>query len=257
VSEKPDSKRTEESRPTEGGSGDGSPAEGRSGGRRASQDASQNALQDESQDESGWERLEEEASGGSLAPNPELEDAMREAMEALESRDESRRPRSPAGEAASEEVAGLRDRLIRLQADFENYRKRVLREREEAYRYGHENLVKDLLGTVDNLERAIEHARGGQGGDAAGLLQGVELVHRELLGVLAKHGVEEIEAEGVPFDPAVHEAMAQTPSETAPPNTVIQVFEKGYRLRDRLLRPARVVVAARPAGGGDKRQAEE
>lgn len=206
----------------------------------------------EPQEESGWEQLEEEASGGSLAPNPELEDAMREAMEAVESRDESRRPRSPAGEAVSEEVAGLRDRLIRLQADFENYRKRVLREREEAYRYGHENLVKDLLGTVDNLERAIEHARGSQGGDSEGLLQGVELVHRELLGVLAKHGVEEIEAEGVPFDPAVHEAMAQTPSDEVAPNTVLQVFEKGYRLRDRLLRPARVVVAAPPPEGGGK-----
>jgi len=241
VSEKPDSKRTEEDRPAEAGAGDGSP-----GGAR-----------DASQDESGWEHLEEEASGGSLAPNPELEDAMREAMEALESRDESRRPRPPAGEAVSEEVAGLRDRLIRLQADFENYRKRVLREREEAYRYGHENLVKDLLGTVDNLERAIEHARGSQGGDAEGLLQGVELVHRELLGVLAKHGVEEIEAEGVPFDPAVHEAMAQTPSETAAPNTVIQVFEKGYRLRDRLLRPARVVVASRPPERGDQDKPEE
>jgi len=245
VSEKSDSDRTREPRAEERGTGDGSPGEGRP------------AARDDSQEESGWERLEEEASGGSLAPNPELEDAMREAMEALEARDESRRPHSPAGEVASEEVAGLRDRLIRLQADFENYRKRVLREREEAYRYGHENLVKDLLGTVDNLERAIEHARGSQGGDAEGLLEGVELVHRELLGALAKHGVEEIEAEGVPFDPAVHEAMAQTPSETAPPNTVIQVFEKGYRLRDRLLRPARVVVAARPPEGGDKGEPEE
>ncbi len=192
----------------------------------------------------GWESLEEDAER-SLAPNPELEEAMREAMEAVEAREEERR-----GPGATEGEDGeLQERLLRLQAEFENFRKRTLREKEEAFRYGHQNLVKDLLPTVDNLERAIESARGSQGGDLEGLLQGVEMVLRELLAILANFGLERIDAEGAAFDPAVHEAMAQQPDESVAPNTVIQVFETGYRLRDRLLRPARVVVSSAPSGG--------
>jgi molecular chaperone GrpE len=204
----------------------------------------------------GWESLEEEAEGA-LGPNPELEEAMREAMEAVEAREEERRgPTEPGAEGPSEEVAALQDRLLRLQADFENFRKRTLKEKEEAWRYGHQNLVKDLLATVDNLERAIEHARGSEGGDLEGLLQGVELVLRELLGILGQHGLAEIDAEGEPFDPAFHEAMAQQPDDSVPPNTVVQVYEKGYRLRDRMLRPARVVVSGAPEQG-EKSEDEE
>jgi molecular chaperone GrpE len=158
----------------------------------------------------------------------------------------------PAGEPsellddARGELEAMKDRLLRLQADFENYRRRVLKEREDTFNYGHENLVKDLLAPVDNLERAIELARRRDGGDLEGFLQGVELVLRELNGILAKHGVSEIAAQGRSFDPQVHEAMAQEPAAGgAAPNTVTRVLEKGYRLRDRLLRPARVVVARR------------
>ncbi len=203
----------------------------------------------------GWESLGEE-SAGTLAPNAELEDAMREAMEAVEARQEERTGGEAPASGDPAEVAALRDRLLRLQADFENFRKRTLKDRQEALRYGHENVVKDLLPTVDNLERAIEHARGSDGGDLEGLLQGVELVLRELRGVLERHGVEEIEAEGQAFDPAVHEAMAQQASESARPNTVIDVFQKGYRLRDRMLRAARVVVAAPPAEGENEQDPE-
>jgi molecular chaperone GrpE len=200
----------------------------------------------------GWESLSEEAEAGSLAPNPELEDAMREAMEAVEAREEERR--QPAGEG---EAAELHDRLLRLRADFDNFRKRTLKEKEEAFRYGHQNIVKDLLPTVDNLERAIEHARGSQTGDLEGLLQGVELVLRELLGVLEQYGLAAIEAEGQTFDPAVHEAMTQQLHESAPANTVMQVFQKGYRLRDRLLRPARVVVSGGPGEGSGEEKIED
>jgi molecular chaperone GrpE len=197
----------------------------------------------------GWESLAEEASGGSLAPSPELEEALREAEAAVEAHQSARHaPRGPAREAdhdaLRQEKAQLEDRFVRLQADFDNFRKRTLREREEAYLYGHQNLVKDLLPTVDNLERAIEHARASQGADLEGLLQGVELVLRELHGALGRHGLSEIEAEGRPFDPALHEAMVQQPDASAPPNTVIRVFQKGYRLRDRMLRAARVLVSA-------------
>lgn len=200
----------------------------------------------------GWESLSEEAEGGSLAPNAELEEAMREAMEAVEAREDERR--GPAGEG---EAAELNDRLLRLQADFENFRKRTLREKEEAFRYGHQNIVKDLLPTVDNLERAIEHARGSQTGDLEGLLQGVELVLRELLGALEQYGLAPIEAEGKDFDPEFHEAMTQQFHESAPVNTVLQVFQKGYRLRDRMLRPARVVVSGGPGEGSGEEKSED
>jgi len=200
----------------------------------------------------GWESLAgEEASGGVLAPSPELEEALREAAEAVSD------PRAPAPAAESPEAIAAtariedlsaelvetKDRLIRLQADFENFRRRALREREEAIRYGAQNLFKELLTTVDNLERAIDHARKGAGGDLENLLQGVELVQKGLLGLMARHGVTEVDAIGKPFDPAHHEAMAQAPDASVAPNTVLEVLQKGYKLRDRLLRPARVIVA--------------
>jgi molecular chaperone GrpE len=203
------------------------------------------------------EPSEEEASVGSLSPSPELEEALREATEAMEAR-EAVREAGEGGEDEAGDVDALRgelaateERMVRLQADFDNFRRRALKEREEAHQYGHENLVKDLLATVDNLDRAIEHARKSDGGDFQSMLQGVELVQRELLGALANHGVSEIEAGEVAFDPNVHEAMAQQENDSVPANTVIEVFQKGYRLRDRLLRPARVVVS-KPAEGGDE-----
>ena len=207
------------------------------------------------------EPLAEEPSGGSVSPSPELEEALREATEAVEARQAEREGGEAEDGEATEpealrgELAALQERMVRLQADFDNFRRRALKEREEAHQYGHENLVKDLLASVDNLDRAIEHARKSDGGDFESMLQGVELVQRELIGALANHGVSEIEAGNVAFDPNVHEAMAQREDDSVPMNTVIEVFQKGYRLRDRLLRPARVVVS-KPAAGGDEGEAE-
>src|SRR5690606_3010750 len=149
-----------------------------------------------------------------------------------------------------QELAAANERYLRLAADFDNFRKRALKDREEAHHFGHQNLVKDLLPSVDNLERALEHAREPGGAATPGMLEGVELVLRELHAVLAKHGVEAIDALGQPFDPAVHEAMAQVPDATRPPNTVVEVFQRGYQLRGRLLRPARVVVSRAAEGSG-------
>lgn len=234
----------------------------------------------EPDEKEGWEALSEE-SGDRLGSNPELEEALREASEALEGRteggsDSPRRARGSADkltiEALSTELRGLkqeyeskvaelealRDAHLRLQAEFENFRKRTLKERQESLQYGHQNLVKDLLPTVDNLERAIEHSEASDDGNFQGLLQGVELVLRELLGALERHGVRVIEAENRPFDPSVHEAMAQVPDGSVPPNSVVQVLQKGYQLRDRMLRPARVVVSRRPdAEAGEKQREEE
>jgi molecular chaperone GrpE len=216
------------------------------------------------EDLEGREALEEEAATGSLAPSAELEEALRAAEASVEAREAARHGgREGSGGGSSAEAEALRgeltrvqqerdqagERLLRLQADFDNFRKRTLRERHDALQYGHENLVKDLLGPVDNLERAIDHARRSEGADFGSLLQGLELVQRDLLGVLAKHGVEVVEADGRPFDPAVHEAMAQEIDDSLPANSVLTVFQKGYKLRDRLLRPAAVVVSKRSDGG--------
>jgi len=206
----------------------------------------------------GREALEDEASEGSMAPSAELEEAMREAAEAVEAREGVRRDpvdRSAAAEelaAAQAEVERLKDAQLRLQADFENHRKRALRDRQEAHKFGHENLVKDLLATVDNLERALEHARSSGSADFEAMLQGVELVRREFLAALGKHGVTAVEADGERFDPEFHEAMAQEIDDSVPAGTVVKVFEKGYRIWDRLLRPARVVVSKSSEGGSGK-----
>lgn len=211
---------------------------------------------DKEQGSEGWESLAEDADGGSLAPSEELERALREATEAVEARSAARSrgetPTDPASTDASAapdpdalrtELAETRDRWIRLNADFENFRRRTLKEREEAHQFGHQALAKDLLPAVDNLERAIDAARKSGVGDLESLLQGLELVQRDLESVLSKHGVTEVEALGQPFDPSMHEALAQMPDDSVPANTVVKVFQRGYRLRDRLLRPAQVVVS--------------
>ena len=196
----------------------------------------------------GWESLAEEASEGRLSPSPELEAALREAEAAVEQAGAPPRTapeaEGPGSEALANELKATQDRLVRLQADFENFRRRALREKTEAHQYGHQNLVKDLLSAVDNLDRAIEHAR--ESAELEGLLQGVELVRRELLTALAKHGVTPVDALGKPFDPSLHEALAQVPDASVAPNTVVQELQKGYQLRDRLLRPTRVVVSRAP-----------
>jgi len=194
-----------------------------------------------------------EESGRSLPMDRELEDALREAADSVA--DPATSGSGGGDDAAPEDLAKqleeTRDRLLRLQADFENFRRRALAERRDIYQYGHENLVKDLLATVDNLDRAIGHARAGGGGDADSFLQGVELVQRELIATLANHSVNEVEALGRPFDPALHEAMTLLPDDSVAPNTVIEVLQKGYKLRDRLLRPARVIVAKAPERGDE------
>ena len=214
---------------------------------------SENGSKDATPTEEGWEGLAEEAAEGTLGPSPELEEAMREAAEAVEARHAEGRGGPGASpevlaelEAVRAELEETRDKYLRLAADMENFRRRALKDKEEAHNFGHQNVVKDLLPTVDNLERAIDHARKGGEGDVEGFLEGVELVLRELESVLAKHGVTSIEAEGQSFDPALHEAMAQKPDASVAPNTVVDVFQKGYQLRARLLRPARVVVSKQP-----------
>ena len=126
-------------------------------------------------------------------------------------------------------------------------------EREEISRFANEALIKDLLPVVDNLERAVAHASGS--GNGKPLVEGVEMVLKGLLDVLAKHGVTQISAVGQPFDPSKHEAMAQVESESHESNSVVEELQKGYTLRDRLLRPALVSVA-KPSKTREKKNGE-
>lgn len=142
------------------------------------------------------------------------------------------------------------DRYVRQVAESENFRKRANRERDEAIRFANEALVKDLLPVIDNLERAVAHAK--DGGNGKPLVEGVEMVLRGFFDTLAKHGVVPIAAVGQRFDPEKHEAMAQIESGTCEPDTVVEEYHKGYLLRDRLLRPALVSVAKTPKSQGKK-----
>jgi molecular chaperone GrpE len=148
-------------------------------------------------------------------------------------------------EGGDEKVAALEDRLLRLAADFDNYKKRVARERDELMALSNERLVKELLPILDDLERALvaasEH-------EEVRLEEGVRLVHRSLATLLERNGVKEISTDGV-FDPHVHEALLAQPSD-AEEGSVIDVVQKGYTLGDRVVRPARVVIAAPPPGDG-------
>ena len=133
------------------------------------------------------------------------------------------------------------DRLLRLAADFENYKKRAARERQEYVQHANERLIAELIPILDDLERALDAAEEHQ---EAQLEEGVRLVHRSLAGLLERHGVKPIETDGK-FDPHVHEALLSQPSE-AEEGSVIDVVQKGYKLGERVVRPARVVVAAPP-----------
>ncbi|MHB1349012.1 MAG: nucleotide exchange factor GrpE [Desulfobulbus sp.] len=142
-----------------------------------------------------------------------------------------------------------RDRLLRLAAEFENYKKRMERERESLLKYAGENILRELLVTVDNLERALEQGTA-ESADSSkqlvSLLEGVELTRKNLLSGLEKFGVSPVESVGRPFDPNEQEALTMEASSDVPANHVLREFVKGYRFKDRLLRAAKVVVSAGP-----------
>jgi molecular chaperone GrpE len=135
------------------------------------------------------------------------------------------------------------DRLLRVSADFENYKKRMNREMDDLRKFAIQSLVKDLLPIIDNLELALKSASDhlDEGGNQ--LRDGVALTHKEILKILDRYSVKQIDALGQPFDPNFHEAVMREEDEEHPPNTIINELQKGYLLHDRLIRPSMVVVS--------------
>jgi molecular chaperone GrpE len=152
-------------------------------------------------------------------------------------------------EAARDEARQNHERWIRERADLDNLRKRSARERQDAARYGTEGLLRDLLPVVDDLDRAMAAAQGG--GNGKPLVEGVELVRKAFIDALQRHGVERLAAQGERFDPAHHEAVAFIESDSHEPHHVVEEHRAGYRLHDRLLRPAMVTVSKGKAGGSN------
>jgi molecular chaperone GrpE len=155
------------------------------------------------------------------------------------------------------------DRMLRVAADAENFKKRLEREREEQTRYANEVLIRELLPVMDNLERALNHSQASP--NQEGLMEGLKMTLKGFRDALSRLGCNSVEAVGEPFDPRFHEAVSQVESTEHPPNTVVQELQKGYVLKDRLLRPAMVVVACSPPrvqagnseGEGTAERAEE
>lgn len=146
-------------------------------------------------------------------------------------------------EEKTQEAKDNYERFLRVSAEFDNFRKRVQREKADAHNFGNEKLLREIIPVLDNLERAIESAEKVQDFDA--LLKGVELTCNIFRGVLHKFNVTEVEANNVKFDPNIHEAMMRDEKSELPQDTVVDVHQKGYLLLDRLLRPAMVTVSAR------------
>ncbi len=146
--------------------------------------------------------------------------------------------------AKTEEANALQDKYVRLAAELENYKRVSQREQRDSIRFGNESVLREILPVIDNLERAIKASKSSTGADA--LIQGVELTLKQLVESLARFGVKAIESTGQPFDPTQHQAVAQVESSSVAPGHVVEEFQKGYLLHERVLRAAMVTVAVAP-----------
>lgn len=176
--------------------------------------------------------------GADGAPSP---DAGGPAAARPSAEDERLRELERELDAARAEAAAAADRALRTLAEFDNFRRRTERERDESARRGRADVLRELLEVCDNFDRALEHA---DDGVPEAFLEGMRLVARGLHDLLDRKGVARIDADGQPFDPECHEALGAIPTDGHEPNTVIQVVQAGYMLEERVLRPAKVLVAA-------------
>ena len=157
----------------------------------------------------------------------------------------------------NEKLHALNDKYLRLAAEFDNYKRRVQRDQSDTIRFANERLFKDLLPTLDNLERALQSGR--EQALIEGLLEGVDLTYKHFLDTLQKMGMKQVASVGELFDPAKHQAVGQVVSLTVPENVIVDEYQKGYFLHDRILRPAMVTVAKAQTepGDGEAQQSKE
>jgi molecular chaperone GrpE len=139
------------------------------------------------------------------------------------------------------------DRLLRTTADFDNFKKRAAREKQDAIKFANESLLQKLIPILDNFDMALSAAQNAQGDSVQSLQAGINMIHQQLRSALSDAGLEELDATGKTFDPNLHEAVSQQETTEVPEGRVVQQLRKGYKFRDRLLRPATVVVAKHPA----------
>ena len=190
-----------------------------------------------------WDKMTKKQSEEDAAPEmTALEKRLAEkaAKESDEGADENAGPETLT--EAQEAIAELNERIVRLTADFDNFRKRAQREKDEARQFANQGLLEKLLPVLDNFEMALTAVKDAD----PSVRDGVQMILDQLLGVLKESGVEPVDAMGQPFDPNLHEALSQEETTEVEEGTVVQQVQRGYKLNDRLVRPARVVVAKAP-----------
>lgn len=173
-----------------------------------------------------------------LEKNEEIQDTKSLSENSEQPNEEAHNP-----EKLKKELDELKDKYLRLYAEFDNYKKKTQKDKEELIKYSNESLIQDLLPVLDSIEMAIKHTSTSSGDNFDALRQGVENTLRELYRTLEKYGVVPIEAEGLEFNPACHHAMSQVERDDLQENTVVQEYRKGYMLREKVLRPSLVVVS--------------
>jgi len=156
---------------------------------------------------------------------------------------EAEEPLSPEEEIESlkQALADKQDNLFRLSAEFENYKKRLDKDKDNICKFANESLIKDLIPVIDNLDLAMQHAE--DNADFNTLKEGIAITLKEFLSILDKNGLTQLDAQGEIFDPNLHEAVSQEETKDVPPNTVVRELKKGYLLKERLLRPSMVIVS--------------
>jgi molecular chaperone GrpE len=191
------------------------------------------------------EEKEQRNTGGATEENEEGQEIARhEEHKKKKKKDDTTEELKRALAEKEEVIKSLQEKMLYLQAEFENYKKLKIKEKQDTLKFGNEVLVKELLPVLDSLEMALDHTEKTE--DYKGIYEGVRITFNEFLKVLEKAGVTRIEAAGKKFDPNLHEAFYQEEKEDMEPDTVISEFQKGYLLNNRLVRPARVVVSKKP-----------
>jgi molecular chaperone GrpE len=177
-------------------------------------------------------------------PDDKIEEPSIIEPEVVETEDEIEKLRNELTQALND-IKVHQEQYLRTLAEMENLRKRTQRDKEDLAKFANENILREILPVIDNLERAVDHAEQAETND--GLFEGVQMTLTQFSQLLTKFGVEPVDAVGQPFDPAYHQAMGQLESDEHPVNTVVQQMQKGYQLNSRLLRPAFVMLAKAPA----------